>query len=156
MNDPNVGGTTRTMPRNDQRVGTRRWFGAASSVAGWIGVALMPKCPLCVAVALSGLGVGATWATALSPYVRGAAWSVAGAALLFTLFMEGRRILRRRASPGRGIREPSCCSVPSVGVIVASPARGPLAPDMLARAYLRIRYRFRGKFEGRGAGITNA
>jgi hypothetical protein len=80
----------------DERKRGRRWFGPATSVLGWIGVLLMPKCPLCVAVALSGFGLGAAWATGLSPYVRPGAWGVAGVALVATLYFEWRRLRARR------------------------------------------------------------
>ena len=102
------------MSRSDAHVGraerppSRRWFGAVTSLAAWIGVALMPKCPLCVAVALSGLGVGAAWATALSPYARAGAWGVAVLAVLGTIYVEGRRFRARGAGERRQRR--ACCS----------------------------------------------
>jgi hypothetical protein len=89
------------MSPSDGRLQPRRWFGAATSLAAWIGVALMPKCPLCVAVALSGLGVGAAWATALSPYARAGAWGIAAVALLSTLYLERRRF-RAQHDTARG------------------------------------------------------
>jgi hypothetical protein len=92
----------------DRRSRSRRGFGAATSVAAWIGVALMPKCPLCVAVALSGLGVGAAWATGVSSYLRTGAWSVAVLALLSTLYVETRRFRARRDRAREETRFCSC------------------------------------------------
>ena len=92
----------------DRHLQSRRRFGAATSLAAWIGVALMPKCPLCVAVALSGLGVGAAWATGLSSYARPGAWGVAVAAVLWTLYVEGRRFRARRGNARQQARVCSC------------------------------------------------
>lgn len=54
--------------------------------------ALVPKCPVCVAVYLTAFGVSASWA----PWLRPAAL-VAGALALLTL---ARTWLRRRADDG--------------------------------------------------------
>jgi hypothetical protein len=72
----------------------------ATSIAAAIGVALLPKCPLCIAVMLSGAGFGLAGAAAVAPFVRPAL--VALAVLSAVIFARNfvRRLRARRARRG--------------------------------------------------------
>jgi hypothetical protein len=74
----------------------------AASVSTVILAVLTPKCPLCVAAVLSGLGLGAAGAGAVAPFVRPFAFLLAGLALLSLARAEWRR--RRAVTPAR-----TCC-----------------------------------------------
>lgn len=63
-------------------------FGSLSAV---ITAALLPKCPLCVAAALSALGVGTATAHALGPYVRATLPAIAAALVVVAAFVISRR-----------------------------------------------------------------
>jgi hypothetical protein len=95
------------MRHAERRARARGWTLAATSVAAWIGVALMPKCPVCVAVLLSGLGLGAAWGAALSPFARSGLWGIAVVALAGTVYMERRRLSARRDPRRENAR--ACC-----------------------------------------------
>jgi hypothetical protein len=127
--------------RGEARPGSRRWLGAATTLAAWIGVALMPKCPLCIAVVLSGLGVGAAWVPALSPYARSGLWGFAVMALFFTLYAERRRLRGLRAGDGGQARVCSCdasgASPRSGGGAVAKRAAGARPPLRSEPAFAR-------------------
>jgi hypothetical protein len=68
---------------------------AATSLAGLIVLALLPKCPFCVAAYLTALGLSASIAALLAPLLRPAAALVLVAALLACLFAVWRQ---RRAA----------------------------------------------------------
>jgi hypothetical protein len=72
----------------------------ATSVAAGIGVALLPKCPLCVAALLMSLGMGATGAAILGPIARPGLLALACGALLAGIAYEWRRRRQRRAPTG--------------------------------------------------------
>lgn len=64
------------------RDGARRIAGASTSIAALAAAALLPKCPLCIAAALSTFGVGAAIGGALAPFARPFGIAVAIIALL--------------------------------------------------------------------------
>ncbi len=55
---------------------------ALSSLGAALGVALLPKCPLCIAAWLAGFGLSASAAHAAGPFVRPAAYALASLTLL--------------------------------------------------------------------------
>lgn len=69
--------------------------GAASFAAASFAV-LVPKCPVCVAAWLAGLGLGAGVSRGAAPFVRPLAFAVAGVAVM-ALMLGLRRRTRRRA-----------------------------------------------------------
>jgi hypothetical protein len=77
----------------------RRAAAAWGSVSAVVATALVPKCPLCVAAALSALGVGAASARLLGPYVR-ALLPVLATALVVTIVvaLSRRRTIRCRCA----------------------------------------------------------
>lgn len=64
---------------------------AGSLVAGLLAL-LVPKCPLCVAAYLAGLGLGAAASRDAAPFVRPVAYTIAGLAALALVLA----LLRRR------------------------------------------------------------
>ena len=66
-----------------RRASARR---AATSLGGLIALALLPKCPLCAAAYLTALGLSASIAAVLAPFLRLAAMLLVVAALLACLF----------------------------------------------------------------------
>ena len=74
--------------------GTRRVASASASIGAVVVAALIPKCPLCVAAALSAIGVGAS----LAPIVRPVGLVVAAVALAAAARVEWRR--RKRLTCG--------------------------------------------------------
>ena len=81
----------------------RRWLGVASSLGSTVLLALAPKCPLCVAAALSSLGVGAAAASFLGPLVRPLAIAFVLVAAAALVVGERRRRYERRSTS-------SCCA----------------------------------------------
>jgi len=91
----------------------RRWAHArraASSAGAVLGLALLPKCPLCVAAYLIGLGASAGAAYSAAPFIRPAAWLLALA--LLTALAAGLWH-RKRAKLANAIpsAEAACCSM---------------------------------------------
>jgi hypothetical protein len=60
--------------------------------------ALIPKCPLCIAAALSALGVGASFSAWLSPALRPMGFALVAVTLL--VFARGEWRRRRRRACG--------------------------------------------------------
>ena len=89
------------------RARSARAAGGATSLGTLLAVALLPKCPLCVAAMLSGLGLGAAATGRLAPLVRPLGLALVVAALLAVAWMEWRRWRGRRgrSAPSRG----GCC-----------------------------------------------
>jgi hypothetical protein len=75
--------------RNADRA--RRFGAGGTSLAAIVATALVPKCPLCVAAALSALGIGAAAAHRMAPFVRAGGVVLAVIAGLTLLFLEWRR-----------------------------------------------------------------
>jgi hypothetical protein len=73
--------------------------GAVSSVGAVLALALLPKCPLCVAAYLVGLGVSVSAAQSAAPFVRPAAWALAIVASL--ALAAGIWRSRKRPTPSR-------------------------------------------------------
>lgn len=97
------------MPRADARRdrGPRklRDVAAVASTAGAFALAaLVPKCPLCIAVVLSAWGVGATTAGMVAPGVRPALLAIAAALLVV------HAVTRGRARSSDGGLDRHCCS----------------------------------------------
>jgi hypothetical protein len=69
---------------------------ASTSAVGFIGVALMPKCPVCVAAALSAIGVGASIGAWLAPIAR--PLGIAVALIALAVFVRGEWQRRRQRS----------------------------------------------------------
>jgi len=78
------------------------WLGTA------LGALLVPKCPLCIAAALSLLGMNAVAASSAAPLIRPLAFAVSVAFLLFVLRSERRSSMLRRLR-GRKGNNRSCC-----------------------------------------------
>jgi hypothetical protein len=78
----------------------------ATSVGTLVAVALLPKCPLCVAATLSALGVGAAAAGTLAPFVRPLGFALIVAAWAAVAWSERRRWLARRERSRGG-----CCAM---------------------------------------------
>lgn len=111
------------MSRRDELQNGRRTLSSfAASLGSALAIALMPKCPLCIAAALSSLGASAALSGVVAPVVRplvvviGAAAALAFAmGLLPALFRRWPRVdikgeQRRRKQPGRFDNGLSCCS----------------------------------------------
>src|SRR4029077_10206069 len=91
-------GTSTMFARNAGRAG--RLGAGGTSLAAIVGTALVPKCPLCVAAALSALGIGATAARQMAPFVRTGGVVLAVIAGLTLLYLEWRRrVSMKRAHP---------------------------------------------------------
>ena len=71
----------------------------ATSLAAIVATALVPKCPLCVAAALSALGLGAAIAQQIAPFVRTLGFTMGAVALVTLIVLEWRR--RRGPACGR-------------------------------------------------------
>ncbi|HEX7450759.1 MAG TPA: hypothetical protein VF294_00660 [Polyangiaceae bacterium] len=78
------------------------WLGTA------LGALLVPKCPLCVAAALSLLGVNAVAASSAAPLIRPLSFAVSVAFLLCVLRSERRSSVLRRLRVRKGNNR-SCC-----------------------------------------------
>ena len=76
------------MPLRDR---LRRLASIVGSLGTIILAALIPKCPLCVAAALSAVGLGATIGASLAPIVRPVAFVCAAIALLASVRVVWRR-----------------------------------------------------------------
>jgi hypothetical protein len=74
----------------------RRAARASASLAALVVAVLIPKCPLCVAAALSALGLGATLGSWLAPAVRPLGLGLAVAGLLVFARSEWHRRRRGR------------------------------------------------------------
>jgi hypothetical protein len=70
----------------------------ATSLAAIVGTALVPKCPLCVAAALSALGLGAAIAQRVAPFVRTLGFAIGAAALVTLMVLEWGPWRRRRGA----------------------------------------------------------
>ena len=81
-----------------RRDGLRRGASASTSAFAFLGVALMPKCPVCVAAVLSTVGVGATFGAWFAPVARPFGLAVAVLALVVFARSEWRRRRRRVAT----------------------------------------------------------
>jgi len=81
------------------RDGVRRVASASTSIGAIVVAALIPKCPLCIAAALSAIGVGATLASSLAPIVRPIGIGLAVVALIVLGSGEWRR-RKQRACAG--------------------------------------------------------
>ena len=95
------------LARNADRV--RRFGAGGTSLAAIVGTALVPKCPLCVAAALSALGMGAAAAHRMAPFVRTGGVVLAVMAGLTLLVLEWKRRASMKpalSSTSGGLR---CC-----------------------------------------------
>lgn len=88
--------------RNETADLARRIGGSVVSVATIIGALLIPKCPLCVAAALSTFGIGVAAAQGLAPFVRVFGLALGALSLLGVVYFEWRR--RRLAICESGCR----------------------------------------------------
>jgi len=82
---------------------------AASSVCAGLGLVLLPKCPLCVAAYLIGLGVSAGAAHGAAPFIRPIAWLLAlaaSSALAAGLWRSRTRATPTNAPPSAAL---ACC-----------------------------------------------
>lgn len=68
----------------------KRWSSVATLGLGALAL-FAPKCPACVVVWLTAIGVGAGSATLLAPMLRPAAWVLLGGGLLLLLREVARR-----------------------------------------------------------------
>jgi hypothetical protein len=91
------------MTSESKRVAPRRWPSVVSSLGSTVLLALVPKCPLCVAAVLSSLGLGAAAASFLGPLLRPFAILLVLVAVVALAAGERRRVHARRAAH-------SCCS----------------------------------------------
>jgi len=64
---------------------------ASGSVGALVLAALVPKCPFCIAAALTALGMGAGVSSAVAPVVRPAALVLAGLAIVLAAWGAWRR-----------------------------------------------------------------
>lgn len=88
--------------RHDRGPSRLRDLAAVASTTGAFALAaLVPKCPLCIAVALSAWGVGATTAGMIAPAVRPGLFAVAVLLVVYA-------VTRGRSRDG-GL-DPHCCS----------------------------------------------
>jgi len=71
--------------------------GAATSIATAIAAALVPKCPLCIAAALSAFGLGAAAAHGVAPWLRPLAFALAASVAVSAAWAAQRRQRARRA-----------------------------------------------------------
>ena len=79
---------------------------ALSSAGTLVLAALVPKCPLCVAAALSACGLGASAASAVAPAVRPVAFALVAVATITLVLFAVRRIRAHTRVSGAG----SCCA----------------------------------------------
>lgn len=75
-----------------------RVAGGVTPVLSLIAAALLPKCPLCIAVWLSGLGIGAASAFDVAPFVRPALLVLAISSLAAWVIVARRRLQARADS----------------------------------------------------------
>ena len=73
----------------------RRLGGGSASLGALVVVALLPKCPLCIAAWLGAIGVGAGLGSALAPALRPVGIAVAVTCALSLMWSELRRRKRR-------------------------------------------------------------
>ncbi len=83
----------------------RRGLNLVTSLASTVLLALVPKCPLCVAAVLSSLGLGAAAASFLGPLLRPFAILLVLVAIAALAMGERRRFRARRTAHSN-----SCCS----------------------------------------------
>jgi len=90
----------------------RRSIGRASSTSASLGtvllVALMPKCPLCVAAALTAIGLGTSLASGLSPFVRPLVFALLAVTAAFAAYAWYPSVRRHRVKDVSPPRR-SCC-----------------------------------------------
>jgi hypothetical protein len=90
-----------------------RSLGRASSTSASLGtlllVALMPKCPLCVAAALTAIGLGTSLAGGVAPFVRPLAIALVGVSVSFAVYVWYPSLRRHRLKAGAPSRR-SCCA----------------------------------------------
>jgi hypothetical protein len=79
---------------------------ATSSVGTIVLAALVPKCPLCVAAALSAWGLGASAASTVAPAVRPVAFALMAVATTALIVFAVRRM---RAEARSTAADRSCC-----------------------------------------------
>jgi hypothetical protein len=84
------------------RDGVRRVASGSASIGAIVVAALIPKCPLCVAAALSAIGVGATVGSSLAPIARPIGFALAAVALVASGIGEWRRRRRRACAVACG------------------------------------------------------
>lgn len=87
----------------------RRVFGGGSSAFAFLALVLAPKCPLCIAALLSGLGLGAGVAGSIAPLLRPLAFALGGLALVWLARVEWRA--RRARERGESARISACCQI---------------------------------------------
>lgn len=73
------------------REAARRATSALTSVFAVVLATLIPKCPLCVAAALSAIGIGTTLGSAVAPIVRPFGFALAVVVMLVAARREWRR-----------------------------------------------------------------
>lgn len=76
----------------------RRWFGVSGCVAPGVMLALLPKCPACLA-AYFAIGMGAGLSTKVAAHLRGVLMVTLVASLIYLVSVTARGKL-----PGRGLR----------------------------------------------------
>jgi uncharacterized protein (DUF2062 family) len=111
------------MPNSEESRSARRSLSSfAASLGSGLAIALMPKCPLCIAAALSSLGASAALSGVVAPFVRPLVMGLGAlAALAFAMgllpallrrwssFQLQRRKRRFRRSSRLGHDGLSCC-----------------------------------------------
>lgn len=104
--------TTRTMRPGKSRP---RVAGPVTSVALALGAALLPKCPLCIAAALSALGVGAAVSHGVAPWLRPLAIAFSAVVAIAWMWRTRRTSAHRAASADccTGRRLPRTDAIPS-------------------------------------------
>lgn len=90
-------------PKEPMKNSPQRWLRIATPLGSTALLALVPKCPLCVAAVLSSLGLGAAAASFVGPLLRPFAIAFALVAVVALAAGERRRIRARRVAH-------SCCA----------------------------------------------
>jgi hypothetical protein len=84
---------------------------AARAAAATLGVALLPKCPLCIAAYLTSFGLGSAAAAVAAPLLRPFAWLLAGASFLALAGSAWRKLRVPRAAPEAQVQSAGgCCA----------------------------------------------